>query len=524
MESANSPALLLLDLPPSALAGIDLLSFTTTPRFRGVKEIPSGLHFAFTGANAIFSERHGLWFSIAKVSPSSNQQPLIITRWDPSDEILKHDHNPAENLRWRANLGEFWREGLTPYRQSSGGNGNAASEDVEGDWATLTNCITPSLLTRIAGDPSQWSLSSGSSASQDIESIPGFSASALSAQYQADQILHFLPINLKQTWRPGALGSERSEAAQDRSWALLNLLPNTSPDPKIIKDNLNEILGELQFCFIVLLTLNNFSALEQWKRLLTLIFTSVTAVFEYPDYFVRVIAALRLQLQHCKDAEGGLIDLTDEGGSLLASLLTRFRRGFERASTDFKGKGRDLGDVVDEIDDLEEFLREQHGWQFDEDDGGGGGGGKNARFFRARSGILELEDGETVRATTTAYDEEDEIGEFAPEIVELTEEQRRIIDGGGGDDGEEVTGGEVGVRGSDWGTKRARGMGKGLFVEDRTVQRFVVEEDDDDDDDDTNEKDERNERTNHDDSEEANKDEDSEEEDDRDLEDMDSRY
>jgi A1 cistron-splicing factor AAR2 len=53
METADSSALLLLDLPQGALAGIDILSFTTTPRFRGVKNIPDGVHFAFVGEGTL---------------------------------------------------------------------------------------------------------------------------------------------------------------------------------------------------------------------------------------------------------------------------------------------------------------------------------------------------------------------------------------------------------------------------------------------------------------------------------------
>ena len=71
MESADSAAVLLLELPDSALAGIDLLSFTTTPRFRGVKNVPNGLHFAFAGSTTAFSERHGVWFFIENDSTDS---------------------------------------------------------------------------------------------------------------------------------------------------------------------------------------------------------------------------------------------------------------------------------------------------------------------------------------------------------------------------------------------------------------------------------------------------------------------
>jgi A1 cistron-splicing factor AAR2 len=225
---------------------------------------------------------------------------------------------------------------------------------------------------------------------------------------QADKELNFLPIDLKQTWREGATGRERTDAAQDRSWALRNLIEAHADG------NGMEIIGELQFCFLMVLTLNNFSCLEQWKRILSLIFTCRTAAATDSDLFVSAIAALRLQLQHCKDAEGGLIDLADEGGSLLKRLLLRFRKGLEGLS------GIGVQDVVDELDDLEEYLKQEHGWQF---------GGSFAK-----TGVLELEDGEQVRMDTTAFDEDDETGEFAPQIVELTPDQVRLLNVEGGDE------------------------------------------------------------------------------------------
>ena len=103
MESANTPALLLLDLPPSALAGIDLLAFTVTPRFRGVKDLPPGLHFAFAGTSTAFSERHGLWFRVPSGTPDG--PPLFVTKWKAATEMLEAEVDETERLRWRANLG-----------------------------------------------------------------------------------------------------------------------------------------------------------------------------------------------------------------------------------------------------------------------------------------------------------------------------------------------------------------------------------------------------------------------------------
>ena len=389
----TTAAVLLLNLPPAALAGIDLLSFTTTPRFRGVKDLPDGWHFVFTGTSTAFSIRHGIWFRV------ENRHQLTITSWHQQNEQLSIITDEAEKLRWRANIGEVWEKGLTPYRQSYGSKDEA--QDLSGDWLQLTSNITDTLLRRITqGNSDSLHLTSASSAAQDLDDIPGLSSSE--SKTHPEKELRFLPIDLKRTWRADATGRERTDAAQDRSWFLTSLMSGLGS-----RDG-DEIIGELQFCFLMLLTLNNWSCLEQWKRILTLIFTSKTAVPTHPDLFIRAIAALRLQLMHCKDAEGGLIDLADEGGSLLKSLLTRFRKGLNSLP-----RIEEVQDVLDELDDLEAYLRDEHGWQF---------GGSFAK-----SGVLELEDGEQVRMDTTAYDEDDETGEWAPQVVDLTPEQARLL-------------------------------------------------------------------------------------------------
>ena len=389
----KTAAVLILDLPPAALAGIDLLSFTTTPRFRGVRDLPSGWHFVFTGTSTAFSIRHGIWFHVP------DQNHLTITIWHQQDEQFSVVTNKAEKLRWRANIGEVWEKGLTPYRQSSASQGEA--QDLSGDWLQLTSNISESLLRRITqGDPESLYLTSASSATRDLDDIPGLSSSE--SRTHPEKELCFLPINLKRTWGADVTGRNRTEAAQDFSWALNNLMNDVGD-----KDG-NEIIGELQFCFLNLLTLNNFSCLEQWKRILTLVFNCKTAVATQPDLFIRAIATLRLQLMHCKDAEGGLIDLADEGGSLLKLLLARFHKSLSSLP-----HIEEVIDVLDELEDLEGYLRDEYGWQF---------GGSFARI-----GTLDLEDGEQVRMDTTAYDEDDETGEYAPQVVDLTPEQARLL-------------------------------------------------------------------------------------------------
>lgn len=407
METADSSVLLLLNLPQQALAGIDLLTFTTTPRFKGVKGVPPGYHFTFAGSSTAFSERHGIWFHISGEASSAGL-PLSVAKWDPETEVLVPESDEAEQLRWRANLGGIWREGLTPYRQSATTIDADEPQEEFVDWPKLTNHVTGQLLTRVmVAAADHWCLSSASSAKRDLEDIPGLTNEDINLQ--ADKELSFLPIDLKQTWREGATGRERTDAAQDRSWALSNLIEEHCTEGDVL-----EIVGELQFCFLMVLTLNNFSCLEQWKRILTLLFTCRSAVVTKSYLFIQAIKSLTLQLQHCKIADSGLIDLADEGGSLLKDLLIRFRKGLQGLG------GLGVEGVVDELDDLEDYLRAEHGWQF---------GGAFAK-----TGVLELEDGEEVRMDTTAYDEDDELGEYAPQIVDLTPEQARLLNVGGAEE------------------------------------------------------------------------------------------
>lgn len=405
-SSINS-CVLLLDLPPGALAGIDLLSFTISPRFRGVKNLPPGLHFVFAASNSALSVRNGAWFY---VTPGTGSPQVFVKKWDEQTEDLVAETAQTEVLRHKANLGSIWKDGMTPYRQSVQ-EGDSGAEDgwseESTDWAKLTSQITPTLLSRICGlNPDHWNLTSASSASQDLENIPGLESS--NSTLHPEKELRFLPIDLKRTWREGATGRERTEAAQDRSWFLGDLIDNHCQG----RDNRgseNEILGELQFAFLMVLTLNNNSCLEQWMRLLRLLFTCRQAVKERSKLFSDLLKCLRTQLGHCADMEGDLFDVHEIGGGFLKPLLTRFRTTLD----EFDGKWK--ANLVDDLEDLQEFLQKEFGWELD--------------GSYVKRGLLELEDGERVEMDVNGADEDDELGEYAPTVVDLTPEQIQQLDG-----------------------------------------------------------------------------------------------
>lgn len=405
--STINNCILLLNLPQQALAGIDLLSFTTSPRFRGIKNLPPGLHFVFAASNSAFSARQGAWFY---VTPGRGSPQVFVKKWDEKIEDLVAETAQTEVLRWKANLGSIWKDGLTPYRQTVQQSDSSEEGDwseESSDWSKLTSRVTPTLLSRICGlNPDHWSLTSTSSAAQDLERIPGLDSN--SSVVQPEKELKFLPIDLKRTWRVGATGRERTEAAQDRSWFLGDLLDHHCQ----AKDNHgreHELLGELQFCFLMVLTLNNDSCLEQWKRLLQLLLTCQQAVKQRSQLFLELLKTLRAQLSHCGDAEGELFDMKDVGGGFLRPLFNKFRKSLD----EFDGKWK--SDLVDELDELEDYLQKEFGWQLGDS--------------YVKRGMLELEDGERVEMDVGDADEDDELGEYAPVVVELTPAQAQEFGG-----------------------------------------------------------------------------------------------
>lgn len=395
-ETIHGAAILLLDLPPAALAGIDLLSFTTTPRFKGIKNLPPGLHMVFTSSTSSLSIRHGTWFRVAEHQETDIQ--LFVKQWDALKEELLPVRDQADVLRHRANLGSIWRESLTPYRQNATDETPKAEND---DWRKLTSCISDTLLARITGErEDNWSLTSASSAPGDQDDIPGLSEET---SYQREMSLNFLPIDLKRTWPAGATGRERTQAARDHSWALLDIIEHHCNGDE------EEILGEFQFCFLMILTLNNYSCMEQWKRLMTLLFTSTAAISKLPHLYIEALRCLTLQLQHSQDVDGGLFDLSDNGAGQLKNILRRFKKSLD----DIEGKVK--SDITDELDELESLVRKDYGWDLDDN--------------FVRRGMVTLEDGERVEVTMPGYDEEDESGEYAPTVVELSADQMKELTG-----------------------------------------------------------------------------------------------
>ena len=409
----SSPTIFLQALPTKSLVGIDLFSFNSSPTFRGITAIPPGPHFIYTGTDASLSIRHGNWVYIEPPSSATFPQTSI-WHWNTDSEsleqindddrnalIMEPDHRPDRGLISYSDLVD-----ASGQQYENGRRSDTASIGTFQQWASLTVHVTQAVLDRVlviapplsnsTTHASSHRVSSVSSATMDVEHIPGLSSSESRLDDEAP--LNFLSIDLKRTWREGAIGRERTESVLDTSWYLSHLMDSLSADGDR-KAGAAQILGELQFCFVAVLALANWSCLQQWKRVLGLLLGCRKAVGEIEQYFVEVLKVLRLQMECCEVVEGGLFEFKEEGSTgWLRSLLGGFKDGVEEMHN---GKGP----LWEEIGRLEEFMRQKYGWEV------------SGNILKR--GLLELEDGERVEMDMNGADEEDESGDYAPVIVDL---------------------------------------------------------------------------------------------------------
>jgi len=405
------------EVPAGSLVGYDFKAFTIkeVDQFEGIKNLPPGAHFIWGGSRE-GSVRTGFWIMTSKKASDEFGEAHVL-RWDKEGETLAEEVTEAEKRFQRDNLPEIV-DGLQAYDSSLPMVAPPGPKDKNAKrsssvppaipvmdstlWARLTSCMKGAMLTRITKHSwNRWKVSSSTD-----EKVPDIIFRMEGKVDLSEDVLHFIFPNADRTFSEHTYGRERTEQAMDTSAHIMAVIAGVCT-----YEDSDEIIGELQFCFVTGMTLGNIACMEQWANIVSVVFRAFRLALDYPVFFRKVIQAVHAQFicdEHAYDSS--IMDHDPKFADELKMILTTFK---SRLNEQLLSQGSKLTDdqsaVGKAFEELESWL-----WKW----------GWDLRGNYVRSGKVQLEDGEYVDMELKDFEAEDERGEYAPVIVELDEDGR----------------------------------------------------------------------------------------------------
>jgi A1 cistron-splicing factor AAR2 len=403
-------------MPAGSIFGFDTVSFTLgrESHFAGLRDLPSGPHFIYGGSSSELSTRTGFWI-MSQRRASGEHGEIYVKRWDSYSETLEDELSVAEIMIQHENVPSAFNS-FMPYTTKAATLTNSSSASTEMQpppkddgindpniWHRLTFAIKGAMLTRITNQAwNKWQVSSTSDSKSMVihhsgaktQSLVGMTSDRSVGVDGKESVLRFAFSRTGVTYSPEVIGRARTEQAMDTSAHIVAVINNmcTYEDP-------DEVVGELQFCYITGVLLGNIACQEQWAHIVKVIFKAFNLAMDMPVLFRNLIETVHSQLIYDEEGvEGSIFDhdayLQDE----LKVLLTVFK---SRLNEQLLSKGADLTDDQSQVGKSFEAL-ESWLWKW----------GWDLRGNYLRSGKIQLEDGEFVDAELTEFEAEDERGEF----------------------------------------------------------------------------------------------------------------
>ncbi|CAL5366473.1 unnamed protein product [Camellia sinensis] len=353
----HGATLLLLDVPPHTLVGIDTQMFSVGPAFKGIKMIPPGPHFLYYSP----SNREGNEFSpIIGFFVDASPSEVIVRQWDQQGErLVKLSEDEEERYSHAVKSLEFDRQ-LGPYTLSQ-----------YGDWKRLSNYITKSTIERIEPIGGEITVACESEIVANIPSTPTeralaeqlknskFSRSVDKSQRRGS---YYTPIP-RVIKNKAIHGQELTSLNLDKTQLLESILINHYGGSEDL------ILGELQFAFIAFLMGQSLEAFLQWKSLVSLFLGCTEApLHTRSQLFTKFIKVIYYQLKYgfqkehtsTGGAEKGTLTLLDESW-LSDSFLHHLCKDFFSLVLEAPVVN---GDLLSWTRKFKELLEDTLGWDF----------------------------------------------------------------------------------------------------------------------------------------------------------------
>ncbi|TVY84791.1 hypothetical protein LSUE1_G001022 [Lachnellula suecica] len=393
-------------IPKGSVLGYDnhVLTIGKEGQFEGIKDIPGGMHLVW-GGSGIATLRNGFWFMSSKRA-SDEYGEIHVRRWDMQNEVLSEEVSQAEVRIQKGELPE-----LLPKMQSyaapvNSGNTSAVAKDPE-IWPQLTSCMKGKLLTKITGQEwNHWQVSSFHDYSSQPKGPNLRREADITIGNYKDDVLKFMFPKSSRTFTDESRGRTRTEQALDSTSYVEDIISD-----KCSFQDSDEIIGEIQFCYLTGMLLGNVACMEHWAHVVKTVFHAYRLAITSPVFFTKFIQAVHTQFRYDQDyVEGSILEHdTHLADDLKNALITFKSRLNEQVMAQGPHLTRDQTLLANAFDEFEEWLWK---WEWD------------LRGSYVRSGRIQLEDGEWVDAELKEFQAEDERGEWAPQVIELDEDGR----------------------------------------------------------------------------------------------------
>ncbi|KAG4027778.1 hypothetical protein MFRU_027g00680 [Monilinia fructicola] len=430
----DGDVVIIRNIPAGTVFGYDTKAITikTEGALEGVKQIPPGAHFFWGGAgNGSF--RTGFWFMTMKLASDEYGETHVL-RWDNYHESLEKELSEAEKRIQKTSIPEIIGK-LELYLTNTSGSNSVPAESVStppsflnspsspivadgtdgtGMWRCLTSCVKHPYLKRVTGGKwNSWKVSSShdiKTTELQVSSAPRDAKSG-GTNFDGDDFLNFVFPRNSHTFSDISSGRERTEQALDSSDYIIDVITRCT-----FEDS-EEIIGELQFCYVTGMMLGNLACMEQWGIMVSKLFGAYRLSMDHPVFFRKVITAVHAQFMWDEEGfETSIFDHDSHLGDELKVILTKFKSRLNEQLLSHGSKiTREQEEVGNAFEAFESWL-----WKW----------GWDLRGNYLRSGKFQLEDGEMIDAELKDFEDEDERGEYAPMIVDLDEdglEKDRII-------------------------------------------------------------------------------------------------
>jgi A1 cistron-splicing factor AAR2 len=216
-------------------------------------------------------------------------------------------------------------------------------------WHNLTSSIKGALLTKITGYKwNQWQVSS----THDYQSAAevGTSIPEDKLDFGKDEVLNFtFPKDLR-TFSSTSFGRERTEQAMDTSSHVLAIITGSCT-----YEDSDEIIGELQFCYITGMLLGNITCMEHWAHVVKVLFKAFRLALDCPQFFRKVIEAVHTQFIYDEEGlEGSILDhdpsLSDDLRIILTTFKSRLNEQLLAQRGDLTPEQSDVGKAFEELE------------------------------------------------------------------------------------------------------------------------------------------------------------------------------